>query len=68
MKVYGVWCLDKNNNRGDWLRDDDRALDGGAILAFERKRDACERARDEYGFDTYTQAKRNGWVEVRRLN
>lgn len=61
--MWGIWCFDKN----DWLRGASRSTDHEAILAYETKRKACQRARDEYGFDTYTQTKREGWCEVRQL-
>ena len=70
MKLYGIWCLDlgyvKSRDRfnGAWMRE---RLGGNAILAFQSKREACRRAAKFYGFTTYTQAKRKGWVEVRLL-
>lgn len=63
---YGIWCFDENDNKGDWLRnfgDEERP-----ILAFETKKLACQRAARNYGFLTYTEAKRKGWAEVRPLS
>lgn len=69
MKLYGIWCKDVNDNKGDWLRELESVVNygGTAILAFERKRDACDRAAEHYSFDSYTEAKRKDWCEVRQL-
>lgn len=69
MKLYGIWCKDEKKNRGDWLREfPSNVQDGGiAILAFTSKRQAQRRAADNYGFDTYSEAKKNDWVEVKPL-
>lgn len=37
------------------------------VLAFTTKRSACRHAARQYGFKSYTQAKRKGWCEVRSL-
>lgn len=70
MKLYGIWCKDEKNNKGDWLREfPSKVEDGGiAILAFTSKREAQRRAADNYGFGTYSEAKKNDWVEVIPLN
>ena len=62
--MWGIWCKERKNNKGDWFRCGECA----AILAFESKADACKRAAQEYGFDTYTEAKARDWCEVRKLN
>jgi hypothetical protein len=69
MKLYGIWCKDLNDNKGGWYRELPSTVNDGhvATLAFASKRDACYRAASEYGFDTYSEAKRNGWVEVKTL-
>lgn len=61
-QFYGVWCKDARGGRGDWLRFPDES-----IVAYESKRAAWSRAAGEYGFPTYTEAKRKDWVEVRPL-
>jgi hypothetical protein len=70
VKLYGIWCKDINNNKGDWFRELQSSVDDGgiAILTFTSKREACYRAAKNYGYDTYTQAKKDGWVEVHPLN
>ena len=69
MTLYGIWCKDLNDNKGGWYRELPSMENDGyvAILVFTSKRAACCRARTEYGFDTYSEARRNGWVEVRSL-
>ena len=59
MKVYGVWCKDKNGNKGDWLRELPSNVDDGGIAA---------RAAKHYGFDSYSEVKKNDWCEVRPLS
>ena len=63
--MWGIWCKDTE----DWLRELPSKVDDGglAVLAFTSKRDACRRAAKNYGFDTYTRAKRCDWCEVRPL-
>jgi hypothetical protein len=39
----------------------------GAIVAFSSKRAACKRAAKYFGYESYTEAKRHGWCEVRPL-
>lgn len=70
MKLYGIWCFDLNDNKGDWYRElPSRVDDGGiALLVFTLQRDAKSRAAQEYGFDTYAEMKKNGWAEVRELH
>lgn len=63
-RFYGIWCFDRNENAGDWMRD--AAHDDG-FIAFTSKRKACYAAATEYGFRSYAEAKRKGWVEVRAL-
>ena len=55
MNLYAIWCCDNK----DWLMSPD-----GEVLAFKAKRTACNRAAREYGFSTYSEAKRKGWVVV----
>ena len=66
--MWGIWCKDRGEDRGDWLRE--LPIPGyvsHAVLAFDTKTAACRRAAAEYGFDTYSEAKRHGWCEVRKL-
>ncbi len=56
--MWGIWDFDKN----DWVRP--CLLHGNPILAFESKRAACLHASRNYGFETYSEAKRRGWCEV----
>ena len=63
--MWGIWCKDMNSNRGGWLKCPE--CGNRAVLAFAKKKDACKKAADEYGFDNYTAAKEKGWVEVRKL-
>ena len=58
-QVYAIWRCDKK----DYMRE----AGNGAALFFTTKRAACRRAAREYGFATYTEAKRKGWCEVRLL-
>lgn len=69
MKLYGIWCKDLNDNKGGWYRELPSKVDDGgvAILAFTSQREAKSRAAQEYGFDTYAEAKKNDWCEVRPL-
>ena len=69
MKLYGIWCKDLKDCRGDWLRELPSSVDDGgiAMLVFTSKRAAEERAAKNYGFDTYAQARKNDWGEVRSL-
>jgi hypothetical protein len=60
--LYGIWCKDKEPH--DWLRDSE---DPASVIAYESKRAAWSRAAGEYGYHSYTAAKRDGWVEVRPL-
>lgn len=62
--LYGIWRNDADQNRGDWLRPVD---DSTAIIAYQSKRAAWSRAAGEYGYPTYTAARRDGWCEVRPL-
>jgi hypothetical protein len=63
--MWGIWCLDTN----DWAREmPSNVNDGGvAVLAFFSKQAACKRAAERYFYDTYTEAKRDGWCEVRKI-
>lgn len=61
---WGIWDCEKN----DWHR-----IFGGrgavnTIPAFSSKAVACKEAAYQFGFNTYTEAKRKGWCEVRPLN
>lgn len=69
MKLYGIWCTDLNDNKGDWYRELPSKVDDGgiAILAFTSQREAKSRAAQEYAFDTYAEAKKSGWCEVKPL-
>lgn len=69
MKLYGIWCKDLKDCKGDWMRELPSKVNDGeiAILAFTAKRTAQERAAEAYGYDTYSQARRDDWVEVRQL-
>jgi hypothetical protein len=69
MKLYGIWCKDLKDCRGDWYRELPSKVDDGgvAILAFTSMRQAQKRAAQEYGFDAYSEARKNDWVEVRPL-
>lgn len=58
---YAIWCKD----REDWLRES--SADGIGVIAFPTKKAAMRRAALEYASYSYTEAKRNGWVEVRPL-
>jgi hypothetical protein len=63
--VFGIW----DNDRNDWVRELPSKVDdgGAAILAFEKCRQAQRRAAKHFGCDTYAEARRDGWCEVRRL-
>lgn len=69
MKLYGIWCKDEKGGKGDWFREMPFTGYGGgeAILAYTSKRAAQERAAENYGFDTYNEAYKNDWVEVKPL-
>jgi hypothetical protein len=69
MKLYGIWCKDLNENKGDWLRElPSRLEEGGkALLAFTSKRQAERRAADHYGYDLYSQVRRDDWCEVKEI-
>lgn len=60
--LWGVWCFDNK----DWLRAARSAY--SPILAYESKRVAMKAAALEYcSFDSYSDANRKGWCEVREL-
>lgn len=63
--MYGVWCHDT----ADWLREPRSKMgDGGvALLVFENKDRAKERAASHYGAFSYQDALQNGWCEVRTI-
>ncbi len=72
VEWWGIWCKDESRPRlpneigGYWLR---RLVNGHeAIQVFTSKAIACSCAAEEFGFWTYTEAKRKGWCEVRRLS
>ena len=50
----------------DWLRELPSKVDDGgkAILTFPSRKAAEERAAKHVGYDTYRQAKADGWVEI----
>lgn len=61
--MWAIWCKELNGGKGDWLM----CPECEAILAFKTKAAACKRAAKEYGFDSYSEAKRNKWCEVRSI-
>lgn len=69
MKLYGIWCKDVNDNKGDWLREYRPGLleIPGALIAFESKKAAMRRAADHYGYESYSKVRRDDWCEVREL-
>ncbi len=68
--MFGIWCHDENDGNGDWMRELPSKVDDGgtAILAFDDRSEACIRAAKHYACETYADAKRDGWCEVRRLS
>lgn len=64
-KWYGVWCFELNDKRGGWLRPVGTHDD--SVLAWSSIRAAWSAAAHEYGYRNYTQARRDGWVEVRPI-
>lgn len=68
---YGIWCYDnpRDYNKADWLRElPSKVADGGeAILVYTSIRAAQHRAAEHFGFDTYTEVKKNGWAIVKPL-
>lgn len=65
MRLYGIWCWDVSKD-GEWLREYSFNV-ANPILAYTSIRAAQKRAAKYAGFDTYTEAKRKGWCEVRTL-
>lgn len=65
MRIWAIWDLDEK----DWVRELPSKVDDGgeAILAFTSKREAYRRAAKHFGFDSYTEATRKGWCEVREI-
>lgn len=61
--MWSIYCFDSE----DWIHPVlyGRQYDTKAYLVFETKKEACKRAAEEYGFATYTEAKRAGMCEVR---
>lgn len=64
VSVYAIWCHDELDS-GDWLRE--TRADGIGIIAFLSKRAAQKRAAQEFNYDSYSAAKRDGWCDVRTL-
>ena len=63
--MYGIWdCVLK-----DWVREMPSKVDYGgfAILVFENKQAACQRAAKHFFFRTYSAAKKSGACFVRSL-
>lgn len=62
-RLYGIWCFDENS----WLRELPSTVDDGgiALLVLPTKKSACERAAKHYGYESYREAKKEGWCEVR---
>ncbi len=56
--MWGIW----DEVMEDWLR-----LFGKATFAFESREDAERAAMEQWGYDSYALAHREGWCEVRRL-
>jgi hypothetical protein len=65
IRRYVIWCKDTRN----CLRELPSKVDDGgeAILMFTNKKKAQKRAAKHYGFDTFGEAKRNGWCEVYQI-
>ncbi len=63
--MWGIWDFDLC----DWVREMPSKVDDGgeALLAYGRKVDACRRAAKHFAFPSYSDAKRAGACEVRRL-
>lgn len=60
--MWAIWDFTTK----DWLREPLQEFT--AILAFDTKRSACGRAAQCWGYDSYSEAKADGWCEVRKLN
>lgn len=56
---WGIWCKDSGKS-GAWFT----SPDGRAVCAYSTKKQACKIAAELYGFDSYTEAKKKGWVQV----
>jgi hypothetical protein len=66
--LFGIW----DHEREDWLREADAlgqeyGRGRSPILAYESVRAAQQRAREHWGFSTYTEVRRKGWAEARQL-
>lgn len=61
-KLYVIRCLD----HGGYILGSEE--DEKAVLVFRNKQAACNYAANHYGYQSYTWAKRDGWVEVIPLN
>lgn len=70
MKLFGIWCHDSKDNKGDWYRELPSKVDDGgiALLAFTSIRAAQQRAASEYGYHTYSEVKKDGWCEVKLIS
>lgn len=63
--MWGIWCFNTVGGQpDDWLRDEET----NAILAFKSRQHACKEAKENWGFRTYSEAKNNGWCDVRRVD
>lgn len=71
MKLYGIWNLYLAREwKIGWVREYPSTLyEGGkAILAFTSIKEARARAASTYGYDSYSDVKKDGWCEVRVLS
>lgn len=64
--MYGIW----DHGIGDWVREMPSKIDDGgiAILAFTTEKKAQIRAAKHYGYETYTALKKDGTVEVMKID
>ena len=61
--MFAVWFKD----REDWLRERNVSVPDPPVLVFRSRRQANRRAAEEYGFASYSEAKKKDWVEVREI-
>jgi hypothetical protein len=67
MKLYGIWCKDANEGKGDWLREGDTHgsyYSLRPILAYTSIKAARQRAAHVYGYDAYAEVKKKDWAVV----
>lgn len=65
--LFGIWCFD----RGGWMVEilsqvTDFEFPG--IVVYNKRDLAERRAAVAYGYETYADAHKEGWVEVRRFD